>query len=307
MNSTGMLGTTKFGNNLEDKTFNYILEDPERWGVMRNLAYASIRDDVEKIVKQTNENSADVYINAENLIQNLKSHKINQYIEGENVVQNIDLTDKNQLNQILMNSNIYQTINYVTRNNVVNKLVSHIKSDLGSFFNNHFAVITCFRNTILLLNYEINNYAFDTTVSMKEFVNSLVMTRYKGAVFSVDNSEKIKYSGRIIKFPVDFTTKRSTSFSDINYLIFYINDITVGGNIFDQDYDDLIIVLNLNNLNLKQQKTTEINGNILGETFKSYDKLNLSAGNAFTAFDYGKINALMLNTNRFSPNNKLFN
>src|SRR5438552_565889 len=76
-----MIGTKKFTNNLEAR-YDELLKDPVKWAIMRNLAYASIRDDVEKVIKHTNENSADVYINAENLIQNLKRHNIIQDFEN---------------------------------------------------------------------------------------------------------------------------------------------------------------------------------------------------------------------------------
>lgn len=50
----------KFTNNLVAS--RSLFDDPIEWGIARNLAYASIRDEIEAIIKQTNENSADVYI-----------------------------------------------------------------------------------------------------------------------------------------------------------------------------------------------------------------------------------------------------
>ena len=84
---------------------------------------------MEKMIKMTNKNSADVFINAEELIQNLKSKNINQYIEAGSVTQTIDITDGSKLKQILMNTDLFQTINYITRETIVKNINKYIVSD----------------------------------------------------------------------------------------------------------------------------------------------------------------------------------
>lgn len=306
-----MIGKT-FTNNLKATRPKSLFDDPYEWAIARNLAYASIRDEVEGIIKQTNENSADTYINARNLLQNLKTKKLNQYIEAEKVTQNIDLTDKEQLNQIFMSSEIYQTINYVTRNNIVNKMVSHIKSDLGSFLNNKFAFITCFKVDKGFGNFEYNtaNYAYDVFSHMKEKLMKIYDARYKkkGYDFNISNIENIEYAGRPIKFPVSFSDKGNVTLKDINYLIFKITDDVLNINYpIGELFNDLIIILNLEKMNLSQTRKGVLSGNIFTNTLKDFDKLNLVAGNRFNQFEYGKVRSLIENTNRFSPGNKLFN
>lgn len=307
----------KFTNNLKSTRPTSLFEDPWTWGVARNLAYASIRDDIENIIRQTNENSAETFINARDLIQNLRAKKINQYINAERVTQNVDLTDEIQLKQIFMNCDIYQTINYVTKEKIIKNIVSHIKSDLYSFFNNRYAIIQmhCSEKDI---KYEIFNYAFNTFLELKNKIISIFNEYQKHVIqnyaINVRNSENSTYKRGnytyVWQFPDSFVIKGGISASDmgtVGYLIFYLNNNNVKTNV---DFDDIIIVLDLHTLKLQNQtKKKKIDSQVLLNSLKSKDLLFGYAGDKFkkTKNSYVKIQNLINETNRIKPGNKLFN
>ena len=292
----------KFTNNL--KSNRSLFDNPLEWAIARNLAYASIRDDIEKIIKQTNENSADTYINAENLLQNLKSKSIHQYIEAERVTQNIDLSDERQLNQIFMNSEVYQKINYVTRNKVIKQFRSHIKSNIGSFLNNEMVVLTGIYKGPK--NIEVKCYAFDKVIKMREFLVNFYKERYEKDMpgLVVENSEKLQGTDKqIIRYPKDFKKSGNFSWQNLNYLIFTIDDSDLDNEPFFKTYDDIIMLINLKNTKLQQTKLNEIEGTEFLNTLGSYDKLKLMSGSLFKKTDYGKIESLKQNTKRFYGGN----
>lgn len=301
----------KYTNNLANTSFDYILEDPLRWATMRNLAYASIRDKTIDMIKNVNENSADTFINAESLIQNLKNRKTNQYIEAGKVVQNIDLTNKEQLNQIFMNSNIYQNINFITRNDIINKIVSYVKTDLGTFFNFNYAIIHCYK---IFGDYVTMNYSFnvknDALKKLGIIYNEVYDEAFKEAkVDAIDNIENIKdNSGYNIKFPklASINGKINQTFGSVKHLIYYIDEK------ISDDFDDVIIFLNIADHNIKHDKIIkeiEVPGDRVFNTMKSYDTLNLYAVEGYDKVKYGKMNGLfevMKLTKPMNSKNKLF-
>lgn len=161
----------KFTNNLQDFS-RKIYEDPFEWAIARNLAYASIRDDVEKIVKQTNENSADVFINADNLLQNLKARKINQYIDAGTVTQNISLSTPDQLKQIFMNSEVYQTINYVKKQEIVKTIIDLSHHEERLFYNNKYGAVFYNIKDGTTSNHSNNNIQKLWSLARKSVINN---------------------------------------------------------------------------------------------------------------------------------------
>lgn len=301
-----MIGT-KFTNNL--KSNKSVFDDPFEWAIAKNLAYASIRDDIEKIIKQTNENSADVYVNAESLVQTLKANKINQYIEANKVTQKIDLTDSKQLNQIFMNSNVFQTINYIRRDQIVNHIQKSIKSDLNVFFGNKYAIIRASYNgkTNFLENFGCVNYS-DVKKTMIQIANKII-SYSTNENFVVDNTEGFLKKGSLNKyrFPIDFKGNNTSDahFVDLPYLIFHIKNDDVGGFKDNNEREYLIILLNLVTLNL-YNNVKKTDSKLLGKTLQDKDLLFRST-TKFTEFDLGKINRLILRSNELMPKNKLFN
>lgn len=222
----------KFTNNLKHN--RSIFNDPMEWAMARNLAYASIRDDVEKIIKHTNTNSANVFINAENLMQNLKGHKINQYIEAERVTQEIDLTNEEQITQIFMNSNVFQTINYVTKESIIKKVRNEVKKDNASLFLSKYIVV-------LYIDGQTTTYGFNAindihpTIKIPIINHMDRLTQYqncKPTIIKLINDTK-KDNSRFSWNAIDTIAYFNTN---IEYVLYDLNLVNTFIFIFNKDY-----------------------------------------------------------------------
>ncbi len=168
------INTKQFGNKLEN-TFDELIDDPYKWAIMRQLAYASIRDDTIKFIEQVSNNSADSVIYARDLIQGLKAKNINQYVRANTVIQHIDLTDESQLNNILLNSNVQQYITQITRTELINQIQKVVSSKLTSFLGNDYVAIINFPNQPHLNK----SVSFSTLVKMREYIINDIITKYE--------------------------------------------------------------------------------------------------------------------------------
>lgn len=284
-----MINTKKFTNNIQAR-YEELLNDPLKWGIMRNLAYASIRDDVEKIVKDTNENSADVYINAENLVQNLKSHSINQYIEAGSFTQEVNLSQMGQLNQVLMNTELFQTINIIKKEKIIERIDNLSHSALTSFLNNEYAVIAYIQGETEDKDV-VTNSSFPTLEKMRLSIHKVIqkfkiITEYENLVTYKNNQQQYKTK--------TYTSKNQDKIFD-STLPFAIYEIEYNIHYKEPLYDDkrddllsdlsdlddknlrkiLIVILNTRLLNLQNKKTVRtLDNNLFGQSI--YTKENLS-------------------------------
>jgi len=312
-----MIGT-QFTNNLKANRPTSLFKNPYEWAIARNLAYASIRDDIEKIIKQTNENSADVFINADNLLQNIRSKKINQYINGGNVIQEIDLSDTKQLNQILMNSNVFQTINYIKKENIIKQVANSIHFDVHSFLGNPFAIIEIIFDGI---DFKYENIGCATITEVKNVMIGIYnkIQRNSKNRISIDNFEQFKYTVKgkkknqtesdYFKFPNSFMGNPNipvNQFENHNNLLFPITDFDAGFK-DNGNREHLIIWLNLKKMKLYSPTIKKTDTQVLGKVFQDKNLLYHVTNNKFQPTDYGKMNSLMIHTNHIMPNNKLFN
>lgn len=313
-NVGGAIGTNIFTNNVNAGSENFVdwvKQNPIRYGIIRNFAFGHIRDDIQKIIKDVNNNSADTYINAGDLIQKIDSLKTNQYIEANTVKQEINLEDEKSLSQTLMNVGVFeQKINFIKREKIFKTIVSSIKLDLSTFFNNSFALIYVKYND-KKNNYDIKNYGYDTEAQLKKSVGNIYWSNYNGTpidnleghTYKQETNKKIYYYKYKLpdygwKHYVDYSIKNKTERDkklssqyfgkEHPYLIFHIKYNTK-----DHEIDDLMIALNLNLLKLKNKPIKKIMGNKLGNLLLNEDRLMNQTSNNFTKFDYGKIRSII--------------
>lgn len=253
----------KFTNNLESS--RSLFDDPYEWGIARNLAYASIRDEIEAIIKQTNENSADVFINAQTLHQNLKNKTLNQYIESKNVVQEVNLMNDGQLNQIFMNSNIYQTINYIKKEKIV-KETKIINSTLASlFFNNSYGVI--------IYDIELDktiNMSFNNILEMGEYIYNNYKKAVGNDIIVFNNEKKANKNG--YKYGITSNKTHPIFASKLSYLTYDINKNETLNDDGTPKY--VIFIVNMDKFKLQNQtEKRTIEKNLFGQLLSNKNDL----------------------------------
>ena len=278
-----MIKTEKFTNSLQAR-YDDLIRDPVKWGIMRNLAYASIRGDIEKIVKQTNENSAETFINAEDLIQNLKSDRINQYIDAGKLTQNITLTDKSQLNQILFNTDVEQNIRVIERKSIVNNIERLVSSSLSLFLNNKYALIT-YRPTGII---KYNNVSFNQLDVMYNYILEHYIQKLEtDATTNLEGKQNSRGQVyRFLKYDIVAPNYKEAFDSNVNHLIYeftYPKKNNKSGFI-------IMIIINLEKYGIKNELGNPIRfkDNSFGTLISDREKLNESIGRELSEEEYEK-------------------
>ena len=171
----------------------------------------------------------------------LKGHNINQYIEAGNLTQEIDLSDDGQLNQILMNSEVYQNINYITKTTVVKKIKKMIKSnEMTLFLNNKYALI-CY----LPLENDFINISFSNLNELKKYVVNKIIKIYgvEGIYTNLQNKKR-NFVNNKKRFLNDYyintnvNTQPDMIDDQVDYLVYELE--------YGQDTTDYIIMLMIN-------------------------------------------------------------
>ena len=297
-----MITTKKVANNLE-ANYEELLENPVKWALMRNIALASIRDEYINEIKYINENAADTHIIANVLNQKLTSQKTNQYIEANKVFQEINITDLGQLYQIMMNTDLFQVINLISRKEITNSVVKMIRSDLTLFFKHKYATI--------IYDYSKNyyhNYSSSNLSLLKKYIHDNIIKEHEILEEFYDLTDnKNKYKTSSYTYGSEYTYKKKvvTTYQDKIFdskKVYAIYEVI-------KDFDTFIIlIVNLEKLNKKnkeEEKKHILENNLFGQSISSYEKMKNFIGESYSEEIYNKnIGGLMETIDNLEKNKK---